>query len=73
MFEIDLLNSPLEPRVTLAGEVSGLKPIAVAVASAEPRLFVVSRSAEAIELVSSSNYILIAHSDFSRDTFMTLI
>lgn len=51
VFEIDLLRDPLQPRIALAGEVGGLKPTAVAVASAEPRLFVVSRSAEAVELV----------------------
>jgi hypothetical protein len=51
VFEIDLHQDPLQPRISLAGEVGGLKPTAVAVASAEPRLFMVSRSAEAIELV----------------------
>lgn len=61
VFEIDLLRSPLEPRIILAGEVGGLKPTAVAVASAEPRLFVISRSAEAVELVTIAIFVLCTH------------
>jgi hypothetical protein len=40
----------MNPLVSLAGEVDGLKPIAVAATNIEPRLFVVSRSAEAVEV-----------------------
>jgi len=52
-FDIDL-SSPgcLDPAVTLSGEVEGLKPPAVADKPMEPRVFVVSRAAEATELVS---------------------
>jgi hypothetical protein len=52
-FDIDLSgNTPaLEPKVTLSGEVAGLKPPAVADKPMDPRLFVVNRSAEAVEVV----------------------
>jgi len=55
-FDIDLSPgaSPLDPKVVLSGEVSGLKPPAVADRPMEPRLFVVNRAAEATELLSSS-------------------
>lgn len=43
---------PLNPLVSLAGEVEGLKPTATVDKPIEPRLFVVSRSAEAKEIVS---------------------
>lgn len=48
------LSSPdcLDPAVTLSGEVEGLKPPAVADKPMEPRVFIVSRTAEATELVS---------------------
>ena len=52
VFDIDLINEPTKPYVTLAGEVEGLKPVAVAMNSIEPRLFTISRSAEALEVVS---------------------
>lgn len=42
----------MEPKVELSGEVEGLKPPAVADSPMQPRLFVVNRSAEAVEVVS---------------------
>ena len=52
-FDIDFKSAaPLAPRVTLSGEVAGLKPPAVSDAPKEPRLFVVARSAEATEVLS---------------------
>lgn len=52
-FEVDLSSAEsLHPSVTLSGEVQGLKPPAVADKPMEPRVFVVSRAAEATELVS---------------------
>lgn len=54
-FEIDLASeAALSPAVVLSGEVEGLKPPAVADKPMDPRLFVISRSAEATELVCLS-------------------
>jgi hypothetical protein len=53
-FEIDMLN-PLDPEVSLAGEVDGLKPSAVTDKPIEPRLFIVSRNAEAVELLTQTS------------------
>jgi hypothetical protein len=49
-FELSLLD-PLHPVVALAGEVPGLIPTAVTDNPIEPRVFIVSRSAEATEVV----------------------
>ena len=45
----DLLN----PSMLLSGEVDGLKPTSVSVSSLEPRLFVLNRSGEATEVLST--------------------
>ena len=49
-FELSL-KDPLNPIVSLAGEVDGLLPTAVTDNPIEPRVFVVSRTAEATEVV----------------------
>lgn len=50
VFDIDLEDDPTTPLVSLAGEVDGCKPNAVAATNIEPRLFVVRRSADATEI-----------------------
>ena len=50
VFDIDLEENPTAPLVSLAGEVDGCKPHAVAATNIEPRLFVVRRSADATEI-----------------------
>ena len=52
VFDVSL-KDPLSPRVTLSGEVEGLKPTAVSVSPMEPRLFIMSRSADAVEVLST--------------------
>ena len=47
------LKDPLCPKVLLSGEVEGLKPTAVSVNPMEPRLFIISRSANAVEVLST--------------------
>jgi hypothetical protein len=54
VFDIDL-KDPLAAKVSLSGEVDGLKPTAVSENPIEPRLFVVSRSAEAVEVLSTQD------------------
>ena len=46
------MKDPLCPKVSLAGEVDGLKPEAVTDAPKEPRVFLVSRTADAQEVLS---------------------
>lgn len=50
IFDIDLFN-PLQPLISLAGEVDGLKPRAITESFMEPRTFIVDRTADAIEVV----------------------
>lgn len=50
------LNKPLEPTLSLAGEVEGLTPTAVNDKPADPRLFVISRSADAMEVLSEADF-----------------
>lgn len=50
IFDIDLMEDPTKPLVSLAGEVEGCKPAAVAATNIEPRLFVIGRSADAVEI-----------------------
>jgi hypothetical protein len=52
LFDIGL-RDPLNPVVVLSGEVTGLKPVAVSDDPIEPRLFVISRNAEAVEVLSN--------------------
>ena len=52
VFDISLRN-PLCPKINLSGEVDGLKPTAVSVSPCEPRLFVMDRSADVIEILST--------------------
>lgn len=54
-FDINLSENALDPKVVLSGEVDGLKPPAVADKPMDPRMFIVSRSADAIELLSIQN------------------
>jgi hypothetical protein len=55
-------EDPLNPTVVLSGEVEGLKPPAVADKPMEPRLFVMNRAAEATEVVSClENLLLLYH------------
>ena len=52
IFDISL-KEPLSPIITLSGEVEGLKPTAVSESPMEPRLFIMSRSADAVEVLST--------------------
>jgi hypothetical protein len=52
-------EDPLNPTVVLSGEVEGLKPPAVADKPMEPRLFVMNRAAEATEVVSCLENVLL--------------
>jgi hypothetical protein len=52
VFDLSLTN-PLCPKMQLSGEVEGLKPTAVSVSPLEPRLFIVNRSADATEVLST--------------------
>ena len=54
-FEVTLGNV-LNPIVDLAGEVEGLKPVAITEKPLDPRLFIVSRSGDAVEVVSGDVY-----------------
>ena len=54
-FDIDMKN-PLQPTVSLAGEVSGLKPTAVSDSPIDPRLFVIKRNASVTELVIKNRF-----------------
>ena len=54
-FSIDL-RDPLKSTVALAGEVEGLKPTAVADVPVDPKLFVISRSLDAVEYVSNGDF-----------------
>jgi hypothetical protein len=51
VFDVNM-RDPLCPRVSLAGEVEGLKPVAVTDTPKEPRVFIVNRSADAQEVLS---------------------
>ena len=55
-FDIDLGN-PMNPIVDLAGEVEGLKPEAVTDKPLQPRVFIISRTADAIEIVADETII----------------
>ena len=46
------MNDPLNPTVSLAGEVEGLKPTAVADSPVDPRIFIIKRDGSATEIVS---------------------
>jgi hypothetical protein len=50
-FDISLISNPLSPLINLSGEVAGLKPPAVSDSPMEPRVFIIDRSAEAVEVV----------------------
>ena len=47
------LKDPLSPSMQLSGEVEGLKPTSVSVSPLEPRLFVLNRSGDATEVLST--------------------
>jgi len=49
VFDLDYFD-PEHPRVSLAGEVEGLKPKAITETSLEPRMYIVDRHANAIEV-----------------------
>ena len=51
VFDVNM-RDPLCPRVSLAGEVDGLKPVAITDTPKEPRVFIVNRSADAQEVLS---------------------
>lgn len=49
-------NDPLSPTLKLAGEVEGLRPQAVTDKPIEPKLFVVHRNGDAVEIVRVNSY-----------------
>lgn len=50
VFELDF-QSPLEPKVALAGEVEGLKPHAITEKTLEAKVYVINRNGNAIQVV----------------------
>jgi hypothetical protein len=60
VFDLDFFN-PYEPKLSLAGEVEGLKPKAITEKTIEARVYVVNRSGNAIEVVG---YFRFSHHKF---------
>lgn len=50
VFELDFRN-PMEPKVSLAGEVEGLKPRAITEKTIEAKVYVINRNGNAIQVV----------------------
>jgi hypothetical protein len=61
-----VLTDPLHPFVDLAGEVAGLKPLAITDKPLDPRLFIISRDGFTREIVSDD--FIKDHDKLSRDS-----
>lgn len=54
VFDLDYFN-PYEPKLSLAGEVEGLKPKAITEKNIEARVYVINRNGNAIEVVRNQD------------------